>query len=430
MKQRGLTKFGMTNQVLWVILGVISIVMISFFGYQKGTSLSDILKLSILSIILISIIIFYILSQQLDVTKITLFNCIFIITYFLSLLFIIITKGNVEFPLWISCGLIIALLFNEHLGYIVTYNLLFFASFVGDLKVESVVYLLIIGTILCMLAKYLKEKSTALYAITIILSLQIILLFILNSFDIKRIVKIDLLMALLGSLMVIAISFVFSIIYHKLSFGFIKQFAITKELAVPYQESLENNQKPMEELIGTHTWEEIFDPNFSLLQRLKIYSSKLYNHSLLIGDISEKAAMSIGADTKKAKAGGLYHEIGRIEGTDYIEEGIKLAEVYHLPNIIKDIIRQHNLKYGNPKTPEAAIVMLTVSIITSKEYLEKTIPETLKSIDSEATLPLDKIIDNVLQMRLEKGSLDEAGISLLQYNKLREFYLQTIDETM
>jgi len=424
MKHRSSSQLGMPIQFLWGILGFLSVLMIVFFEYQKGTSLADTLKLCILSLVLISIMVFFILSQNMKVKDILFFNPILIGSYVVSLVLILITKGKVEIHVWMIGSLVIAMLFDMYLGYVFTYNLIFFASLVGELSIESIIYLFILGTIMCMLSNYMKKLSTVSYVIIIVLSIQIIFLFIINNFVILDTINVNAVYSVLSSLAVIGISCGGYYIYQKKVINGFKQQE--QLIGIPNPSSTYEDYtcfEQQEESIGTHNWDEILDLDFPLVQRLKQYSVKLYNHSLLISELSGRAAKDIGANEQKAKAGGLYHEIGRIENKQYVEEGVKLVEAYHLPIMITDIIRQHNLKFEKPKTPEAAIVMITVSVITTKEYLEKIATDTTSESNTVANVSIEKIVDNVFQMRLSKGSLDESGLTLQQYSKLKDFYL-------
>ena len=232
--------------------------------------------------------------------------------------------------------------------------------------------------------------------------MQVILLFIKNDFILNDSINFASARSVLSTLFVVGISYSIYFLYQKNALpGLVQQ----------------------EELIGTHSLDEILDLEFPLIQRLKQHSIQLYNHSLFISELCGSAAKAVGANVQKAKAGGLYHEIGRIESKQYVEDGVTLAEAYHLPCIIMDIIKQHNLKYEKPNTPEAAIVMMTVSLITTKEYLEKTVADTSDKQGLETSIPIKNIVNDVFQMRLSKGSLDDSGLTLQQYNKLKDFYL-------
>ena len=65
---------------------------------------------------------------------------------------------------------------------------------------------------------------------------------------------------------------------------------------------------------------------------------------------------------------------------------------------------------------EAAIVMLTDSIISTLEYLE--------SMGKQGSIPSDKLVRNILENRLSKGSLDDCALTVTDYQKLMTFYTQ------
>jgi membrane-associated HD superfamily phosphohydrolase len=106
--------------------------------------------------------------------------------------------------------------------------------------------------------------------------------------------------------------------------------------------------------------------------------------------------------------------VGKIYANNYIEEGLKLAEAYAFPNELKAILRQHNIKYEKPTSVEAAIVMLSDNVVSTIEYIGKS--DNHKFTETQ-------IIDNIFQMRLDKGTFDASGISIKDFKKLKEFYL-------
>ncbi|MFW5676796.1 MAG: HD domain-containing protein, partial [Acetivibrio ethanolgignens] len=119
---------------------------------------------------------------------------------------------------------------------------------------------------------------------------------------------------------------------------------------------------------------------------------------------------------KVVQAGGLYHEIGRIAGSEDIEEGVKLGGEFDLPQPVIDIIRQHNSKYEKPQSVEAAVVMITDSIVSTIEYMEKE--QKGKNVQVSAA----KIIEQIFDIRFKKGTLDESGMDIRNYKKLKEFF--------
>jgi putative nucleotidyltransferase with HDIG domain len=150
-----------------------------------------------------------------------------------------------------------------------------------------------------------------------------------------------------------------------------------------------------------------------LLRKLKQFSESIYKHSIQIGDLSCRAAIVIGADEFLAKAGGLYHEIGKLGGKNYIEEGLAIAEEYSFPKELKAILKEHNIKYDKPSSVESVIVMLSDNIVSTIDYINKT---------EEHKYSTSKMIENIFQMRMDKGTFDGVNLSLKDFKVLKEFY--------
>jgi cyclic-di-AMP phosphodiesterase PgpH len=419
---------------LSIVLGFLSVLFIFIFGHRNGSSLSMVLKFSILSVVLLTLIMFYLVMQQDKIYKQRHFTLIFGTLYLGSLIGILFVFHKPAVTIWMMGGLLIAMFFNMYLGYMVTLALVVFASFAGGYDLEFIVYLLILGTLICLLSGYMKQYSTFFYSAVIILSIQIILLFVTNNFILAKSLNITAVYSLVSTLVTLLSSFFIYTVYRIRKEKSEKEQAGNKSAAYNVCFFDADSAKTGDFPVDTKNFnvlsaadelklKEILDSDFPLLVRLKQHSEKVYKHSLYISELCERAAKAIGANELVAKAGGLYHEIGRISNKDYVEEGIKLAEEYHLPKVIMDIIRQHNIKYDRPKSPEAAVVMITISIIATKEYLEKAERNSAARGESVTPVSMKKIVENVFQMRLSKGSLDESGLTLKQYHNLKEFFL-------
>ncbi|WP_313129025.1 HDIG domain-containing metalloprotein [Anaerocolumna sp.] len=424
-----LSKIGLSMKTMWVILGLLSAIMMVALGYLEGTTPIDILKLCILILVLLSITAFYVHSFNLKLDGLPYFRNFIIACYFISFLIAMLTRNNDEIHLWMVGGIIIAALFDMHLGLIFTYNVTFFAGFIGQISIEILVYLLIVGTLMCLLSDSMKKVNTLSITMIIVLSIQVTLLLIMNNFMLWDTMNIDAVLSLLSSAGVIGITYGVHYIYEKWTEekdkGNLDEIAATLEIPNIdlLDEGLLNKAVQLTDEDGNHTLEEVLQLDFPLLDKLKDYSDKIYNQSIQIGEISAVAAKTIHANEAIAKAGGYYHQIGRLEGKQYVEEGIKLAEAYHLPQAISDIIRQHNMNYEKPQSPEAAIVMLTISIMSMKEYIIQMNKKIAEQSQQGETISYGKIVNNVFQMRLAKGSLDQSGLSVKEYNVLKNFYL-------
>jgi hypothetical protein len=434
VKNRIALYFIAPTNLLWGILGFLSAIVLICYGFYEGTNPSDTFKFCIMSFVLMTIIVYYIGSQRDKIMDKPFFNSILVGSYIISLLMIMAIQKPDEILLWMAGGLVISILFDMQIGLLYTYNLIIIASFIGKLNAQSIVFLMILGTLMSMLSNSMRKQSTLWYSVIIVLSVQVTLLFIINNFVIWEAMNIDAVYNLISILITMGFASVVSMVYQK-------KTGITdsrKELAVTLEpvNQIEDVTKSLESLlveetasdaepdsIGTHTYEEINDSEFPLLLRLKQHSDILYRNALRTSVICNNAALVIGANEKIAKAGGLYYSIGLLESKQYVETGIKLMDDYHMPSLLSDIIKQHNLKYDKPGTPEAAIVMLTVSILSSKEFFEKRHRIEVASGKETAPISLEKIVDQVFLLRLSKGSLDESGLSVKQYNELKRYFL-------
>ncbi|MDA3793410.1 MAG: HDIG domain-containing protein, partial [Elusimicrobia bacterium] len=111
---------------------------------------------------------------------------------------------------------------------------------------------------------------------------------------------------------------------------------------------------------------ELGDFNQPLLKRLMLEAPGTYHHSLMVGNLAEHACEQIGANPLLARVGAYYHDIGKMNNSDYfienqrdqankhdniksnisalilkrhVKDGVKLAEEYNLDRIIIDCIQ-------------------------------------------------------------------------------------------
>ncbi|MCI8338286.1 MAG: HDIG domain-containing protein [Lachnospiraceae bacterium] len=161
--------------------------------------------------------------------------------------------------------------------------------------------------------------------------------------------------------------------------------------------------------------ERLLEEEFSLAVALREYSRDLYHHSSQVSDLAGRAADAIGGDGLLARAGGLYHEMGRMaESNNYIEAGIALGEKHAFPEELQAVIRQHSPNYEIPKSPEAAVVMLSDCIFSTSDYLTKN--------GMREKLTDEKLVHNVIQNRLSKGNLRDSGMTVEQLEVLQAYF--------
>lgn len=193
--------------------------------------------------------------------------------------------------------------------------------------------------------------------------------------------------------------------------------------------------------ISNVTLFELSNTNKGLLRNLSEIAPGTFQHSITVGNLAAEIANRIHANSLLVRTGALYHDIGKMTNPvfftenqagvnphdqlsdlesaqiiiSHVTEGLKLAEKFNLPGIIKDFISTHHgtglTKYfyinycnehpdeqvdkemfqypgPNPFTHEQAILMMADTVEAAsrslKEYTEESISTlTNKLIDSQ-----------------------------------------------
>ena len=201
---------------------------------------------------------------------------------------------------------------------------------------------------------------------------------------------------------------------------------------------------------------EMSDFNQPLLKEMVLKATGTYHHSLLVGNLCEAAAESIGANSLLARVGAYFHDIGKIEKAEYfsenqhdegnkhdrlnpsmsklvivshVKEGLDLARKFRLRKPIVDFIAQHHgtslvyyfyrralegyqepqeldeeeFRYPGPKpqTKEVAICLLADSAEAATRSIEEPTPSKIEDM-------VHKVINN----RFIDGQLDECDLKL------------------
>lgn len=441
--------------IIIIILPILSMVAVALSGICKNTAGTDIIKQGIITLILSGAATFLIRFNAESIFNKKLAKTLIVLGYLGSIGLLFFVPEPEVYSFWMLGGLIIAMLIDNKLGLMFDFNLTLIMGIAMDIQLELVVQILIICFLMTILANALKNIATVIYAAIIILSVNITLAFAINNFNLNKMTNYNYVFSLFSILAVLAIAFFLSFLYQK--FIDTEEKTIAKEQAEISIASMESeltsmqvnvddnrdtvqseNTSKQKELsaqenivtdfenvdihhnIGTRTSYEILcDMDNKLMEQLKQYSENLFLHSVIIGDLSSRAAAKIGANDLLAKAGGLYHEIGKMNGKNYIEENLKIAEDYAFPKDLKAILKEHNIKYDNPNSVEAAIVMLSDNVVSTIDYIKKT---------DDHKYTTNKIIENIFQMRMEKGTFDSSGISLKDFKTLKEFYQQEFNK--
>lgn len=186
---------------------------------------------------------------------------------------------------------------------------------------------------------------------------------------------------------------------------------------------------------------ELSDMNKKLLRLMSEVAPGTFQHSIQVGNLAAEIARKIGGNAQLVRTGALYHDIGKTQNPIYftenqsgfnphetltcidsasmiishVTEGVKLADKYGLPQVIKEFIQTHHgqgktkyfyVKYKNehpdepvdellftypgpnPFTKEQAVLMMADTVEAASrslaDYSEKSIKELVnRLIDSQ-----------------------------------------------
>lgn len=342
----------------------------------------------------------------------------FMAGYAIACVMMVLAYFTNTFNLWLLGAVFIAVASGFESALFLHVILCVIYSVCFSLSIMEFAYYVVIGSVLCIMCSRLHKWLSLCYAIVIGICIDLSLQFVLHDFDVAKVFCRYSLFSVVSTVGVIVIAFLIDVMLgnneQPEEADVLEEETETEEQETEEQETEE--QKTDERDILSDKLDIILNQEYELLISLQQHSKNLYMHSVDIGEISYMAAESIGGNAKLAKAGGLYHEIGKIKGdNNYIENGEQLAKEADFPDEVIAIIRQHNAKYEAPETIEAAIVMLTDSVVTTLEYLE--------SIGKKDSIPSEKLINNVFENRLNKGNLDACSLTVAQYKTLMKFYV-------
>ena len=209
---------------------------------------------------------------------------------------------------------------------------------------------------------------------------------------------------------------------------------------------------------------ELLDYDHPLLKKAQQETNGTFNHSIVVGNLAEACANAIGAHSLLCRVGAYYHDIGKMEKSEYfienqyggenkhnklthtmsariirahVNEGLKLAQKHGLPKIVSDFIPMHHgttrveyfyrlalkeaeekgikvdesaFRYPGPKpnTKETGILMIC-----------EAIEAAVRSIKEPDIFKIEAMIDKIIQQRIEDGQLDECPLTLDELNKIK-----------
>lgn len=216
---------------------------------------------------------------------------------------------------------------------------------------------------------------------------------------------------------------------------------------------------------------ELSDTHRPLLNEFSLLAPGSFQHSLMVGQLAEEAASSIGANGLLCRVGALYHDIGKMmkpgyfvenmQGGDnihdrlspemsrliiiaHVKDGMRIAEEEHLPTPIVDMIPMHHgtsvvefffqkraqqvdeqeadrtreaFRYPGPKPTfrEAGILMLADGVEASSRTLSDPTPTRVR-----------QHVKNIIQARSLEEQLDECELTMSDLHRIEDAFVRVL----
>jgi putative nucleotidyltransferase with HDIG domain len=223
---------------------------------------------------------------------------------------------------------------------------------------------------------------------------------------------------------------------------------------------------------------EFSDLGHPLLQRLALEAPGTYHHSLVVANLAQAAAESIGANGLEARVCSYFHDIGKLTKPNFfaenihmqhnphddippsmstlviiahVKEGLSLAMLNNLPKPVMRAISEHHgtsmlrffhnkaqtqlefemdtgegstpkvdegsFRYPGPKpsTKVSAIIGLADAAEAASRSIEKTSPGHIESL-----------VKDIVHARIDDGQLDDCDLSMKDIAKIKRTFVFTL----
>lgn len=213
---------------------------------------------------------------------------------------------------------------------------------------------------------------------------------------------------------------------------------------------------------------ELSDINNPLLRALSQECPGTFQHSMAVSNLASEAAHRIGANVQLVRAGALYHDIGKIDNPAFFTEnqyginphdalspaqsariiighvtdGVKRADKFKLPAVIKDFILQHHgkgrAKYfymkeqqlhpgeeidpapftypgPNPNTAEASLLMMADAVEAAS-----------RSLTDHSEAAIKALVDRLIDQQVAEGYHNDSPLSFRDVRLIKDTFIKRL----
>lgn len=198
---------------------------------------------------------------------------------------------------------------------------------------------------------------------------------------------------------------------------------------------------------------ELSNTNSELLRRLSETAPGTFQHSIMVGNLASEIANRVGANSLLVRTGALYHDVGKMMNpafftenqvginphdrlndlqsasiiTSHVTEGLRLAEKFNLPRVIRDFIATHHgtglckyffihysnehedevvedtpfrYKGPNPSSKEQAILMMCDGVEAAARSLQEYTEDSVS-----------KLVNGIVNAQVKEGYFSDCPIT-------------------
>jgi putative nucleotidyltransferase with HDIG domain len=225
---------------------------------------------------------------------------------------------------------------------------------------------------------------------------------------------------------------------------------------------------------------ELANPSQPLLRRLLVETPGTYHHSLMVGNLAERAAEAIGADPLVTRVAAYYHDVGKLENPlgfienqaggenihdqlepemsaqllkQHVADGIDIAYKGRLPKALIAYIPQHHgtaiMSYFYAKAKERAAApfgglttaegVKAAAAVDERKFrhagpkpqtreaalimLADGVEASVRSLSARDEPAIRAMVSRIIEERIADGQFDECDLTLRDLERIREAFV-------
>lgn len=399
--------------------------------------LGRIILLSVVVSLFFAFLVVYRVTIFRDWKLVSLISIVFLIQLGLAHIFVIRLEWS-EYLIPVTVGaMTLTILFDARIGFMATTSMALLMGLMMGQNIDLVIVSLFTSTIAVYNIRELRKRTQLFTTMFALIAASIFVVLGLGLFKEHNWIN------MLTDIQLLTIN---SILAPIVTYGMIGLFEILFEVTTDL------------------TLIELLDYDHPLLKRAQQETNGTFNHSIVVGNLAESCANAINAHSLLCRVGAYYHDIGKMEKSEYfienqyggankhdtithtmsakiirahVKEGLELAEEYALPKIVSDFIPMHHgttrveyfyrmalkdaeetgatvdesaFRYPGPKpnTKETGILMIC-----------EAVEAAVRSIKEPDIFKIEAMIDKIIKSRIDDGQMSECPITLDELNKIK-----------